>query len=64
VRVAKHKSKLLDFDFEVVYQPGSTNPCDWASRCPPQPREYSAEEREDLGVEDEEENAEIMVCRM
>ena len=64
VRVAKHKSKLLDFDFEVIYQPGATNPCDWASRCPPPPRSYTAEEREELGVEDEEENQEIMVCRM
>ena len=64
VRVAKHKSKLLDFDFQVIYQPGATNPCDWASRCPPQQRSYTAEEREELGVEDEDENAEIMVYRM
>ena len=64
VRVAKHKSKLLDFDFKVIYQPGATNPCDWASRCPPQLKTYTAEEREELGVEDEEEIAEIMVCRM
>ena len=35
VRVAKHKSKLLAFDFEARYQPGATNPCDYALRCPP-----------------------------
>ena len=64
VRVAKHKSKLLSFDFQVIYQPGATNPCDWASRCPPLPRSYTAEEREELGVEDEEEDQEVLVCRM
>ena len=35
VRVAKHKSKLLAFNFNVKYQPGPTYPCDYASRCPP-----------------------------
>ena len=35
VRVAKHKSKLLSFNFDVIYQPGATNPCDFASRNPP-----------------------------
>ena len=30
VRVAKHKSKLLAFNFEVIYKPGATNPCDYA----------------------------------
>ena len=64
VRVAKHKSKLLAFDFEVIYKPGATNPCDWASRCPPLPRTYTAEEREEWGIEDEEEDREILVCRM
>ena len=64
VRVAKHKSKLLSFDFQVIYQPGATNPCDWASRCPPRPRSYTAEERDELGVEDEEEDQEVLVCRM
>ena len=64
VRIAKHKSKLLAFDFEVIYQPGVTNPCDWASCCPPAARTYTEQEKEDLGVEDEEEDGEILVCRM
>ena len=31
VRVAKHKSKLLAFSFDVIYQPVATNPCNYAS---------------------------------
>ena len=63
VRVAKHKSKLLSFNFDVIYQPGVTNPCDFASRNPPPDRRYSEEEKERLGVEEEEEDQEILVCR-
>ena len=63
VRVAKHISKLLAFDFTVTYQPGATNPSDFPSRCPPPSVNYSAKEREELGVEEEEEDAEILVCR-
>ena len=56
VRVAKHKSKLLALDFEVIYKPGVTNPCDYTSRCPPPEHQYTEEEREALGVENEEED--------
>ena len=49
VRVAKHKSKLLAFDFDMMYQPGATNPCDYASRCPPLTCKYTAEERDTWG---------------
>ena len=63
VRVAKHKSKLLAFDFKVIYQPGATNPCDFASRSPPSPREYTEEEKEELGIEEEDEDREVLVCR-
>jgi hypothetical protein len=55
VQVAKHKSKLLSFDFEVIYQPGATDPCDFASRCSPLPMLTSAE-REEWRVEDENED--------
>ena len=64
IRVAKHKSKLLAFDFEVIYNPGATNPCGYASRCPPPKHQYTEEEREALGVENEEEDTEVLVCRM
>ena len=64
VRVAKHKSKLLAFDFDVIYKLGATNPCDYASRRPPPQRSYTVEEKEELGVEEEEEDREILLCRM
>ena len=64
VRVAKHKSKLLAFSFDVIYQPGVTNPWDYASRCPPPEHQYTVEERDTWGIEDEEEDTEILICRM
>ena len=62
-RVAKHKSKLLAFNFKVQYQPGVQNPCDYGSRNPPPKKAYSAQERDELGIEEEEEDQEILVCR-
>ena len=64
IRVAKHKSKLLAFDFKVIYKPGATDPCDYALRFSPPKHQYIEEEREALGVENEEEDTEILVCRM
>ena len=63
-RVAKHKSKLRGFDFKVVYEPGCTTPSDFPSRNHAPARQYSREEREELGVEDEEDDAEIIVNRV
>ena len=34
-RVDRHKMKLAAFDIEVVYEPGTSNPCDYGSRQPP-----------------------------
>ena len=34
-RVDRHRMKLAAFDFEVVYEPGTSNPCDYGSRHPP-----------------------------
>ena len=47
-RVAKHKSKLKAFNFNVVA--GITTPSDYGSRHPPNIKQYTAEEREELGV--------------
>ena len=64
VRVAKHKSKLRAFDFTVLYEAGSTTPSDYGSRHPPPRRDYTAQEREEFGVETEEEDAEIVIARV
>ena len=64
VRVAKHKSKLRAFDFDVAYEAGVTTPSDYGSRHPPGSKEYSQAERELLGVEAEEEDAEILIARL
>ena len=64
VRVAKHKSKLRSFQFRVKYEPGSKNPCDYASRHPPAEKTYTTVERETYGIEDEEEDREILVNRI
>ena len=63
-RVAKHKSKLRAFDFDVVYEAGITTPSDYGSRHPPPTKQYTADEREDLGVESEEEDAEVVIARL
>jgi len=59
-RVAKHKSKLRGFDFQLRYEPGVTTPADYGSRHPPPKHTYSNIEREDLGIE-EEEDAKIII---
>ena len=61
VPVERHRSKLRHFMFKLVYEPGYTSPCDYASRHPPPRGPYSKEEKEDLGVEDEEDDNEIWV---
>ena len=61
VRVAKHKSKLRSFSFTVKYEPGKSNPSDYGSRHPPPEKGYSKQQRDELGVEDEEEDREIIV---
>jgi hypothetical protein len=63
-RVAKHKSKLRAFDFDMIYEAGVTTPSDYGSRHPPPAMQYTAVEREALGVETEEEDAEIVIARL
>ena len=35
LRVNNHKTKLLPFQYNVIYQPGKSTPCDYGSRHPP-----------------------------
>ena len=60
-RVARHKSKLGGFDFKLVYEPGCTTPSDYGSRHPPPARHYTKQEKEELGIEDAEEEMEFVV---
>ena len=62
VRVERHRSKLRQFDFKVVYEPGRTSPCDFGSRHPPPARQYTELEKEELGIE--EEDGEIWISRV
>ena len=64
VRVAKHKSKLRGFDFDMIYEAGITTPSDYGSRHPPARKQYNQVEREKFGVETEEEDSEILIARM
>ena len=50
MRVARHKSKVACFDFEVVYKPGEKNPADFYSRNPVEKDKYTDSETEDKGV--------------
>ena len=60
-RVARHKSKLGGFDFKLVYEPGCTTPSDYGSRHPPPAKHYTKQEKEELGIEDAEEEMEFVV---
>ena len=62
MRVDRHRMKLAGYDFKVEHVAGAKMPCDYGSRrgCP-KLRQYTQEEMEDLGVE---ENDEIFVNRV
>jgi transposase InsO family protein len=64
VRVARHKSKLRAFNFVVKYEAGVSTPADYGSRHHAAAKNYSEMEKENLGVEDMEEDAEIVVNRV
>ena len=63
-RVARHLSKLGGFNFRLVYEPGSTTPSDYASRHPVRSQSYSKADKEELVVEEEDEEAEFIVNRI
>ena len=62
--VAKHKSKLGWFDFNVVPKPGTTTPTDFGSQHSPPACFHCAREHPELGIEEKEEDAEIIVNRV
>ena len=61
VRVDRHKGKLRNFRFKVVYEPGNTSLADYGSRHPNHAREYTETERQEYGEEDIAEDEECTV---
>ena len=47
LRVNNHKIKLLPFQYNVIYPPGKSTPCDYGSWHPPKKQEFSQEEIDD-----------------
>merc|ERR1712215_467985 len=67
VRVDRHKSKLLGFDFTVIYEPGLQNPCDFTSRHPeplPMMDGLTDQDKEDLGIEEDSVDSTFSVNRV
>ena len=61
-RVDRHRMKLAAFDFEVVYEPGNTNPCDYGSRHPP--AALKAQDKATRQEQGEEDDTEVYVNRL
>ena len=64
VRVDRHRSKLRAFNFKVRYEPGKATPSDYGSRHPAPDRNHSKQERDELGIEDEDEDLEFSINRV
>ena len=64
LRTAKHKSKLKEFDFNVVYKSGNTTPPDFKSGHPTPPYLHTARECIELGMQEEMEDAQKIVNRV
>ena len=64
-RVERHRSRLRGYDFNVDFCPGEKMPCDYSSRhLPPSKRNYTMDEKKELGIEQEEEDAEVWINRI
>ena len=64
-RVERHRSRLRGYDFNVDFCPGEKMPCDYSSRhLPPFKRNYTINEKKELGIEQEEEDAEVWINRI
>ena len=53
LRVDKHRTKLLPFNYTVKYEPGPSTPCDYGSRHPPPGQIFNADQTLNWAVEDE-----------
>ena len=51
LRVDRHRTKLLPFSDNVIYEPGSKTPCDYGSRHPPDQKVFSQKEIDDWCIE-------------
>ena len=54
LRVDRHRTKLLPFNYSVSYEPGKESPCDYGSRHPPGTAEFTESEKEDWCVESDQ----------
>ena len=53
MRVDQHYTKLLPFQYNVVYEPGKMTPCDCGSCHQPPNTDFTEEERVDWAIKDE-----------
>ena len=61
----RHRGRLGAFDMKVEYVPGNQMPCDYGSRHREQlPDNLTKRQREELGIETEEEDKEIGVMKL
>jgi hypothetical protein len=54
LRVDSHRTKLLPFEYHVIYQPGKETPCDYVSRHPPAVTQFTEKQVEDWCIESED----------
>ena len=50
LRVDRHRTKLLSFQYSLTYEPGNETPCDYGSRHPPK-CEFTQREIDDWSIE-------------
>ena len=61
LRVDRHRTKLLPFQYTVTYEPGTTTPCDYGSRHPPVKSNFLQHQIDDWCIEN---NTDVYVNRV
>ena len=51
LRIDRHRTKLLPYNFSLVYEPGKLSPCDYGSRHPSTKSVFSEEEIDEWNIE-------------